>query len=77
MPEPISGPTFQWTEAQKAALRGVWTPEKRDAMAAKMRAYWASHPAPMKGKSHSEEAKARMRESQLRNWEAIRALKGG
>ena len=72
-----SQPAFQWTASQKAALRAVWTPEKRAEMAAKQRAYWLAHKAPMSGRHHTEQAKERMRASQLANWEVIRSLKAG
>ena len=72
-----SQPAFHWSEEQKAALRAVWSPTKREEMASKQRAYWAAHKAPMAGKQHSEEAKRKMRASQLANWEKIRKLQAG
>ena len=71
-PPPVAKVRITWTPAMMSRLREMWTPEKRDALAAKMRIYWAEHPAPWTGKAMSDETKDRIRQSHLRRFAVVR-----
>jgi len=44
-------------EPKVSPQKAAWTPERKAAMAEKMRAHWATHTPPMTGKKLSEETK--------------------
>lgn len=70
-------PTTETTEAveEKAPVdrKSVWTPEKRAEQAERLREYYKTHEAPMKGRKHSPETIERLRKVQTERYAALKA----
>jgi len=52
-------------ERPKSKQKEAWTPEMREAMAQKMRDYYADKPGPMTGRKLSDESKDKIRQKAL------------